>query len=75
MMQFSNLTENEKVLADSSATGKSVLDKYSPYTDNPRIRERVECMQELKKQWQDARGVIRSLGGDAMSDNSFLNEP
>ena len=54
---------------------EKVPEKYAPYMDVPEIRERVERMQELKKQYQAARDVIRGLGGDAVSDNPWLNEP
>ena len=58
----------------SSDENEKVPDKYAPYMDVPEIRERVERMQELKKQWQAARDVIRELGGDAQSDNPLLDE-
>jgi hypothetical protein len=55
--------------------GVDVPAKYAPYMDIPDVRERVERMQVLKKQFQEARDVMRSLGGDARSDNPLLNEP
>ena len=80
MQTFNSFQEIREEVPTHVATascneGKSVLDKYAPYMDVPEIRERVERMQELKKQWNAARDVIRELGGDAESDNPFLNEP
>ena len=60
-------------IMSSFNAGTSVLDKYAPYMEVPGVRESVERMQELEKQFKDNVKVARSLGGDAKSDNPFLN--
>jgi hypothetical protein len=75
--QFDTLVRSGGAAQGVMATSndKSVLDKYAPYMDDPRMRTSIDRLHELKKEFLVAREELRALGGDVTTDNDFLNEP